>query len=154
MTVTADDLREINQQLVALAGRFADGQVPRPEFRQARRQLICDALGLQVPEVPEAHDQLDLPREDDTMPGGQPARPHLMASYGGLPAVAAEDEEDAEAAEQPGSEPAEALGSTDGTASEEPAEAPKVKDSTLQITLLLLLLAFVGLGGLLWFVLR
>ena len=108
----------------------------------------------EVPEVPEAHDQLDLPREDDTMPGGQPARPHLMASSGGLPAVAAEDEEDAEAAEQPGSEPAEALGSTDGTASEEPAEAPKVKDSTLQITLLLLLLAFVGLGGLLWFVLR
>ena len=152
MTIVPEALREANQQLVALSGRYADGELQRPEFRQTRRRLICEALGLDVPEVPTAHDELDLPDEDDTMPGDGPEA-GVKASSGVMPAE--------EAAEAPVPETVSESPSPEQDSEEEPApqeepagEAPKVRDSTLQITLLLLLLAFVGLGGLLWFVLR
>ena len=155
MTVMPDSLKEANQQLASLSLRYAEGEVDRVSFRQARRKLICDALGMTVPTVPEAHDHLDLPDEDDTMPGASSVE-RSMASSGGMEAVSVEQSEPAPAEDEAETESAPVEMTESETVMESPAQtAPaKVKDSTLQVTLLLLLLAFVGLGGLLWFVLR
>lgn len=157
MTVMPDSLKEANQQLASLSLRYAEGEVDRVSFRQARRKLICEVLGMTVPTVPEAHDHLDLPDEDDTMPG-VPSGGASMASSGGMETVSTEQPEpepadveaEPESASEETSEPETVMESPEQTA---PVKV-KVKDSTLQVTLLLLLLAFVGLGGLLWFVLR
>ena len=149
MSVVPEALQAANQQLVALSGRYAEGEVDRQAFRQARRQLICETLGLEVPEVPDAHDQLDLPGDDDTMPGAPADGGHQSASR-------EESAPDDGGDELPPAEQGLAVGEeaeqVSGTTFQ--SDPVKVKDSTLQVTLLLLLLAFVGLGGLLWFVLR
>ena len=53
MSMTMD---QVNAQLISIARRHADGELDRPGFRQQRRSLICDAMGLPVPQLPPEHD--------------------------------------------------------------------------------------------------
>lgn len=147
MSPVPESVLRANQQLASLSAQFAEGELDRVSFRQQRRSLICSVTGEPVPEVPAAHDQLDLPREDDTLPGTLSVETPMQSSRGveavAVAPVAAAAQEEAPA-EVP-SEPAPA----------EPVEGVAARRrNTLHITLLLVLLALVGLGGLLWFVFR
>jgi len=116
---------EINQELVAITEAHASGQMDRLEFRRRRRALICQATG----EAPPAQSEEEVAAqvsEDDTHP--------KMA-----------------AVTVPSPEPGEhSEGADTGDADEDTGS----RLSSWKFTILLLLVALAGLGGLLWFILR
>lgn len=145
MSMTMD---EVNAQLISIARRHADGELDRPGFRQQRRSLICEFMGLPVPAVPPEHDAPG-PSEDDTMPGGTAVHVPLETSRNAAldPAALRDHKPAAEAASAPAPV-------TDEAPAPAVAADDKRKTVIFAVTILLFLLAFAGLAGLAWFILR
>lgn len=63
-------VQAINAALRELAGRYAAGTLSAAEYRQRRRELICELSGESVPQVDdgaaEEHTQPNLPALSDT----------------------------------------------------------------------------------------
>lgn len=137
---------QVNAQLISIARRHADGELDRPGFRQQRRSLICQAMGLPEPQLPPEHDAAG-PSEDDTMPGGTAVHVPLETSRNAaLDPAAVRNHKPAPAVAEPVAD--------DAAAAAPAAAADKRKTAIFAVTIVLFLLAFAGLAGLAWFILR